>query len=745
MDASHDDDRDDRRRSTSRDSRTARIELAQRRLENALATPNSPSSPWSARSALAPTLGLAVGSPTHAGHSPNQFSRPSLRSVSFSSEPDHRFPARRTDQPAFPSTFEDNESELSLEDAYFYPSERRSSPTVHPTPRRSSPSALLSGGGGGGRAGLYASIGANGLPVPSPDLGTRSRSQSLATLGRRPMPPASAYSHTASHGHGHAPASPYAHTPSSPLPAPGTQGLPQSWADSRFGIPAPISYARPGPAPPRQGDISNISPFVRDVGQILHDDFRELWDDVGGVGIGGGVGGGGSGTTSRRHSVSVVQPRRFVSHVHMEDRGGAGGGLDAFTQGRSVIADEELLGNMLNLDLDDPPAHTHSSSGGGGAARVVPATFNPRGPLGAASAAAGLASQPSSLPTYPAPLQRHSPVGALGLHEHSPRGSPFENGNGSAFRQAQNQTQNRDQNPSPERDRGFVSRPSLTQLRTDSLRSTGSGGNGGAFSPSLSPGTQRAFHSHAQAFGQGQGVGVGGQERGVTGLGLGLGLGGGREQGGFGREQGVGYGRDQGQGGFGREQTAGFGREREQNAGFGRDTGFGGQGQGQAFHPSASPRTSTFPSSPTTMRSGFGPAHGHIPQTPLSPSGHHNIGGGSGNTNAPNNEGDLGRGLPLSSVPPGAPLYVVEFKAGRTDLFFTPEGGIEGSSEPIRRGDLVIVEADRGKDLGKVVNDSISLAEVERFMMEGADDGQGGRKEIMPKRIYGRAGPGDTQ
>jgi len=58
---------------------------------------------------------------------------------------------------------------------------------------------------------------------------------------------------------------------------------------------------------------------------------------------------------------------------------------------------------------------------------------------------------------------------------------------------------------------------------------------------------------------------------------------------------------------------------------------------------------------------------------------------------------------------------------------------------------LVIVEADRGKDLGKVVNDSISLAEVERFMMEGADDGQGGRKEIMPKRIYGKAGPGDTQ
>ena len=53
-----------------------------------------------------------------------------------------------------------------------------------------------------------------------------------------------------------------------------------------------------------------MSPFVRDVGQILLDDgsvLRELWagmhppkDESGG---------GGSGTTSRRHSVSVVQPR----------------------------------------------------------------------------------------------------------------------------------------------------------------------------------------------------------------------------------------------------------------------------------------------------------------------------------------------------------------------------------------------------------------------------------------------------
>ncbi|KAG8719723.1 hypothetical protein FRC08_002149 [Ceratobasidium sp. 394] len=343
---------------------------------------------------------------------------------------------------------------------------------------------------------------------------------------------------------------------------------------------------------------------------------------------------------------------------------------------------------MLNLDLDDPPA----------ASRVVPATFNPRGPL-AGGAGAGLISQPSSLPTYPAPLQRHSPVGALGLHEHSPRMSTLEHvpEDGGSFRSGQ-----QGKNPSPERDapsaggRGFVSRPSLTQLRTDSLRTNASSEQ--RFSPSLSPNTQRGFGVQTQ---------YAGAERGGLGLGLG----------GIGREQGPVYGR---------EQQAGYGRE--QNAGYGRDAGFG-QAQ-QTYHPSASPRTSTFPVSPSAMRTGFTST-----QTPLSPNTHHP----AATTNPP--DGELGRGLPLSSVPPGAPLYVVEFKAGRTDLFFAPEGG----EDPIRRGDLVIVEADRGKDLGKVVNDSISLAEVERFMMEGADDGQGGRKEIMPKRIYGRAGPGDTQ
>ncbi|TPX39030.1 hypothetical protein SeMB42_g06506 [Synchytrium endobioticum] len=45
------------------------------------------------------------------------------------------------------------------------------------------------------------------------------------------------------------------------------------------------------------------------------------------------------------------------------------------------------------------------------------------------------------------------------------------------------------------------------------------------------------------------------------------------------------------------------------------------------------------------------------------------------------------------------PLYIVEFKAGRMDYFYVGDR----MGPPIRKGDLVIVEADRGKDLGKVV------------------------------------------
>ncbi|KAI6044352.1 PSP1 C-terminal conserved region-domain-containing protein [Pisolithus marmoratus] len=117
------------------------------------------------------------------------------------------------------------------------------------------------------------------------------------------------------------------------------------------------------------------------------------------------------------------------------------------------------------------------------------------------------------------------------------------------------------------------------------------------------------------------------------------------------------------------------------------------------------------------------------------------------------NLNDLGKGVPLSSVPASWPLYIVEFKAGCTDLFYLTDLSLD-----IRVGDLVIVEADRGKDLGTVVNDSITLKEVEAFEREQREraaygDGsplspggqQGSKKEINPKMIYGKAQPQDRQ
>jgi len=123
---------------------------------------------------------------------------------------------------------------------------------------------------------------------------------------------------------------------------------------------------------------------------------------------------------------------------------------------------------------------------------------------------------------------------------------------------------------------------------------------------------------------------------------------------------------------------------------------------------------------------------------------------------------DLGKGVPLHAVPSSCPLYIVEFKAGRTDLFYATDLSLD-----IRVGDLVIVEADRGKDLGKVVNDTITLAEVEAFQkqqqqqpshvgygdtpMTSGDQaplsagGTGSKKEINPKMIYGKAGTQDAQ
>lgn len=63
-------------------------------------------------------------------------------------------------------------------------------------------------------------------------------------------------------------------------------------------------------------------------------------------------------------------------------------------------------------------------------------------------------------------------------------------------------------------------------------------------------------------------------------------------------------------------------------------------------------------------------------------------------------------------------LYMVTFKAQRADVFYVQEGtGLQ-----VRKGDLVIVEADRGADLGTVASESIPFAEAkelkDKYMQE---------------------------
>ena len=123
---------------------------------------------------------------------------------------------------------------------------------------------------------------------------------------------------------------------------------------------------------------------------------------------------------------------------------------------------------------------------------------------------------------------------------------------------------------------------------------------------------------------------------------------------------------------------------------------------------------------------------------------------------------ELGRGIPLHAVPTHWALYIVEFKAGRTDLYYNDDPRMP----PLRVNDYVIVEADRGKDLGKIVNDTITAAEVEAFVRQQAaqaqqaalvEQGFGGgptspdghvthtKREINPKKIYGKATAQDAQ
>lgn len=90
-------------------------------------------------------------------------------------------------------------------------------------------------------------------------------------------------------------------------------------------------------------------------------------------------------------------------------------------------------------------------------------------------------------------------------------------------------------------------------------------------------------------------------------------------------------------------------------------------------------------------------------------------------------------------------LYLIEFKAGRIEVYFVPETGGKPQLS-VKIGDIVIVEADRGEDLGKIMGE-ITVERLKQLITpedlaqdDRSDDdnpyGSLSVKEIVPKRIH---------
>jgi hypothetical protein len=562
-----------------------------------------------------------------------------IRSSSLSTNPQGQFSSVMRER-AFPSTFEDDESE-ALSDTY---------DELHV------PQSL--------------SRGRSYTQDPS-----RSRSQSMANTPRTVGSPYTGSSAMQS----------WSRNNTNPLNIPGGQQrygeIKPPGGSSRYGSLGTVArsptniHSSSSPSGPsfvangfsnrhqQHTDITNMSPFVRDVGQILVDDgaaFRELWagmhpprDENGG---------GGSGTTSRRHSVSVVQPRRGnVVGFH------APGGIDpveepsrssfqpAYPRSGLLLSDDDLASDLglLNINPNDPP----------------PSSSSQQHPP----------SQPSSLPIY-APLSRSPPSRDLMSKYQSINLSIPGGGTAPYSRQT---------------------------MGTPSEGDFSSGGNN-------SPGLYEQ-HPHFNSGRQQSEL----MARYIPG-------------------QGIQYLPSQQQGGMHHHlpppPSPQYGRTRAPSY--------------------SSTSTITSPISPSSGRAINPQQPPYYPQTQrrLSDAQYHPPPPSS--QQQQQNLSDLGKGVPLHSVPSSWPLFIVEFKAGRTDLFYLTD-----LTQNIRIGDLVMVEADRGKDLGTVVNDSITLAEVEAFQRQQMERGFGGggsggeptspgggmsttgngKKEINPKMIYGKA------
>lgn len=375
--------------------------------------------------------------------------------------------------------------------------------------------------------------------------------------------------------------------------------------------------------------------------------------------------GGRSGNSSRRHSMSVVAaPRRGFSYND------AGPGLSAVGGGRSRglgslgFTDEELLadsfGNALSLDVDE-----NSKS-------IITAE-----PEQAAS----------SLPIF-APGLSDDP---RQIARSNPTADPF-------FGSSPSGTGGGEQQRDGGRGRfGFTdarSRTSFSGAVTGSPDRTREGGPGAIGAPLRSGGQSQAPGGFDARFGGAGNMGIpsptaAGFRPGPFSQGPPPGPGPtfGRPPGGFGYFGGM--GQSQGRPSFPQNNFGAFGGNGFGGPPGGPVGGMGNSGPGFAPGPPGPPGPNYFGGPPPQQPGGNSQSSPSFSSLSLA---------------------DLGKGIPLASLPPTTPLYIVTFKAGRRDVFYCPDPTLL-----ISNGDRVIVEADRGSDLGTVVYDQLTPVEVREW------------------------------
>ncbi|KIL61818.1 hypothetical protein M378DRAFT_13281 [Amanita muscaria Koide BX008] len=503
---------------------------------------------------------------------------------------------------------------------------------------------------------------------------------------------------------------------------------------------------------PNRYDVSNVSPFVRDVGEILLDTnptsgLGSLWagmqrdEGVGGAGAGTGIGGGlrsgtTSGTTSRRHSVSVVQPRT---------RGG--NNIVGFNAPGSVDSDEPAVNSrtshLFHHHHHGGSSYTSSVLGGGSSASSA-SYFGSVGSNSGVSSGGGRGGGGGML------LTDEELADDLGLLSINPNDPPPSSTSSIKFPPSQ---------PS-----------SLPIFGT---------------SHSRSPVSARDTTSPYRGLGMGTSTTNGGGNSYLTATAASL-----RQQ----RQQLSSPSDEYHPGHPGISESPQLFESQQPQQLYSTEgvkpaspfinthvSGYGGSGDRGATSPLSPTSGGT---STTTSRLMVNPQQPPYYSQPRRGSETHGITSPTSASTGPNsavsptmhpqqtsalNLNELGKGIPLHSVPSSCPLYIVQFKAGRTDLYYVSDHKMD-----VRVGDLVIVEADRGRDLGKVINEGITVREIEAWQRQQAEraqaqanamggmgmgigpDGQptspggpnppgSGKKEINPKMIYAKAGPHETQ